>query len=727
MVDISRPMYNQGQSNLPNEPSGAIWTIDGNGGSPQNQDFQISQVQSSNNQWAPLEVSAHWNGAIAYEYFKNTYNRNSINGNGGTIISVINVKDENGQDMDNAFWSGSAMYYGNGNTGFSSPLAKSLDVAGHEMSHGIIQNTANLEYAGQSGAMNESFADIFGVMIDRDDWLLGEDVVNTSVFQSGALRNMQDPHNGGNQFGDIGWQPSHMNEFVDLTNTNDGDNGVVHYNSCITNRAFFVFATSVGKDAAEQVYYRALSNYLVRSSQFVDLRIAVIKAATDIHGAQSAVVQAARDAFDSVGIKGDAGGDYEEDIDVNPGDDFLLVADNNLDDLFLIPVAGGSAVKLNVPPPFSKPSISDDGTVAVYVDQNGFLKAILFDWSQGGSYQVVDIESSPQPVWRSIAVSKDGSKISLLTDNLNAFIQVFDFESQGSLTYELYNPSTGSGGEVTSNVQYADAMEWDYSGQRLVYDAFNVIPGTFGDDIEYWDIGFLRVWDNSADNFGNGQVQPLFSGLPENVSVGNPSLAKNSPYILVFDFLSIDNSGGSPVFNYAILASNTQSGRVELLFENDVIGYPNYSGKDDIVIFDTKDPDDANQLVIGAIDTKSDDIMLPVTGSERVYVDGARFGTWFQTGVRELTSSVFNAVDAEQINLWPNPVFDQLTLELNDQPDADARIRIYNAVGQIVRSQRAVPGQTLYQIDVSQLPQGMYSAQILLGEKMHVGKFVVLH
>ena len=68
--------------------------------------------------------------------------------------------------MDNAFWNGFAMFYGSGNTLFTSPLAKSLDVAGHEISHGVIQNTANLTYQGQSGALNESFADVFGVLID---------------------------------------------------------------------------------------------------------------------------------------------------------------------------------------------------------------------------------------------------------------------------------------------------------------------------------------------------------------------------------------------------------------------------------------------------------------------------------------------------------------------------------------------------------------------------------
>ena len=91
-------------------------------------------------------------------------------------------------------------------------FAKSLDVAAHEMSHGVIQNTANLTYQGESGALNESFADIFGILVDRNDWQLGEEVVNPNIFRTGALRDMQNPNNGGSRLGDPGYQPAHVSE-----------------------------------------------------------------------------------------------------------------------------------------------------------------------------------------------------------------------------------------------------------------------------------------------------------------------------------------------------------------------------------------------------------------------------------------------------------------------------------------------------------------------------------
>ena len=92
--------------------------------------------------------------------------------------------------MENAYWNGDAMWYGNGGSTFK-PLARGLDVGGHEMTHGVVEKTANLIYQDESGALNESFADIFGSMIDRDDWLIGEDVMQPNT--NAALRSMQDP------------------------------------------------------------------------------------------------------------------------------------------------------------------------------------------------------------------------------------------------------------------------------------------------------------------------------------------------------------------------------------------------------------------------------------------------------------------------------------------------------------------------------------------------------
>ena len=154
-------------------------------------------MKSSNGStWSATAVSARNNASICYDYYRTTFNRNSLNNKGGNIVSVINITDEDGKGMDNAYWNGEYMGYGNGGQAFK-PLAIALDIAGHEMTHGVIENTARLEYRNQSGALNESFADIFGALIDRYDWTLGEDVVKSSVFPSGALRSLENPNQGG--------------------------------------------------------------------------------------------------------------------------------------------------------------------------------------------------------------------------------------------------------------------------------------------------------------------------------------------------------------------------------------------------------------------------------------------------------------------------------------------------------------------------------------------------
>jgi len=198
-VDGSRSIFNLAQSTMPDEPKGGIVTLNLNNNNVDqfgNWVNSLSHVQSNSNNFNnPTAVSAHFNGGKCYEYFKNTFNRNGIDGNGGTIWSVINVTDDNGNQFDNAFWNGTAMFYGNGNQVFNQ-LPKALDVAAHEMSHGVTQNSANLIYQGQSGALNESFSDVFGAMVDRDDWKMGDGITNPNIISSGALRDLQFPNNG---------------------------------------------------------------------------------------------------------------------------------------------------------------------------------------------------------------------------------------------------------------------------------------------------------------------------------------------------------------------------------------------------------------------------------------------------------------------------------------------------------------------------------------------------
>lgn len=711
LIDASRSMFSPAQSSIPNDPSGVIWTLSGQNNSPENNNFQAAHVNSSNNTWSdPVAVSAHYNGGLAYEYFKNTFGRESINGQGGNIVSLIHITESNGAGMDNAFWNGAAMFYGNGDMAFNSPLAKSLDVAGHEMSHGVVQATANLEYQGESGALNESFADVFGAMIDRDDWKIGEGIVNTAFFPTGALRDMQNPHNGGNSVNDNGWQPAHYSERF----TGPEDNGGVHINSGIVNKAFQLFATEVGKGKAEQVYYRALTQYLVKSSQFIDQRIAVIQAATDLHGANSSEVTAAQNAFTAVGIGSGSGTNTQTDVGNNPGDDFVLLTDNNYSALYIFAPDGTAiADPLSNSDPISRPSVTDDGSAVVFVDANNTLQAITIDWAASSLNQFT-LQSDP--IWRQVAVSRDGSRFAALTTDYDNLLYVYDFGLEEWETFPLFNPTTGQGGPTTGDVAYADVLEWDFGGEWVMYDALNAIQTTNGTPIEYWDISFANVWENDFNNFADPNsffISKLFSQLPDDVSVGNPTFSKNSDYIIAFDYFDDFNS------DYFLLGANIERNEVGTIFENDDLSWPNYSVDDTEMLFEGED--NFGDPVLGVIDLASDKINP--NGQAFVFFTDSRWGVWFANGDRVLTGTA-ETTDLFGLRAYPNPVTDQLTLEFSATEFGEADLQLHDLMGRLVLSQHltANAGPNRVELSLGHLPAGQYFLEMRLPEGQVVVK-----
>ena len=724
MMDGSRTMFNAAQSTLPNDPIGGIMTIDAQNTSSNNLAFV--QITSSSNSWNnPKAVSAHNNGALAYLYYKNTFNRNSINGAGGTIVSLINVADDGGVGMDNAYWNGEAMFYGNGSTYFT-PLAKSLDVAGHEMTHGVVQATANLVYQSQSGAMNESFADIFGAMIDRSNWKIGEDVVRAQYFPSGALRDLSNPHNGAATNGN-GWQPSHFNERY----TGTQDNGGVHINSGITNYAFYLFANngSIGKAKAEQVFYRALSVYLVRSSQFQDLRTSVLQSVSDLYGANAPEIAIAASAFDQVGITGPstppaggggtAGGNYQNDMQVNPGADWIVYKSTNNNRLYAaMPTNIAGAVQISSREAISKPSVTDDGTYIVYTGVDNRIYGIDINWTTGA---VTENALDAATTWRNIVVSKDGNRVAALTTQNDNTIYVFDFATSLDKTFTLYNPTTGTGGATTGGVQYADAMDFDYTGENLIYDAYNIIQNSSGSSIDYWDIGVLNAWTAASSSFPTGNIQKLFNGLPANTSVGNPIFSKNSPYIISFDFI---DSRSSPT-TYKVLGANLQTGNAGLIFANDVVGYPCYSRLDNKVLFNATDNN--SNPILGLSDVATDKITG--TGTPSIFISAANWGVWFANGSRSFAVATDNkTAKNSDLQVFPNPSRGDLLVRFRTtNADRKAILSLLDLTGRVLRTQQVsvTEGNNLLSFDATNVPQGSYFLTVQTDAQALVQKVII--
>jgi bacillolysin len=242
-------------------------------------------------------VDAHYYAGVVYDYYNSKFNRNSLDGRGMGIKSTVHYS----RNYVNAFWNGTQMVYGDGDGVQSLALSGALDVVAHEMTHAVDENEANLVYEFQSGALNESMSDAFGAFIEsysqasKFDWLMGEDVWTPRVAGD-ALRDMANP----SKYGD----PDHMSKFVVSPNTQAGDWGGVHTNSGIPNKACYLIASNsnVGIVKAEQIYYRALANYLISTSNFHDARVALVQSATDLYGASSAEVAAVNAAWTAVGV-----------------------------------------------------------------------------------------------------------------------------------------------------------------------------------------------------------------------------------------------------------------------------------------------------------------------------------------------------------------------------------------------------------------------------------------
>lgn len=641
LIDGTRKAFNT-RANLPGSPQGALWTM-----TASNTDLtRLTQVTSANNTWNDATaVSAHYNLSRIYEYFLNTFNRQGIDGVGGNMISVVHVT-MNGAAMDNAYWNGRVMAYGNGSRVFK-PLARALDVAGHEMTHGIIDATVGLVYRYQSGALNESLADIFGAMIDRDDWKMGEDVINSTAYTNGALRSLEDPHNGGRKSGDPGWQPKHMLEFLKLTLAND--NGGVHINSGIPNHACYLIAQAIGREKTEQIYYRVLeARYLNPNSQFIDMRIAAVRAATDLYGETSPEVIAVRNGFTAVGIGNATTSDiptpkppdrppiegeaYVVMVGAKPGDTALYVAKANAQSEAEVTALSRTQVYAGSGKPVA---VTPDGALTLFIDTKHALRSV-----DATGEKVVNAGN-----WKSVAITPDGTTAALTKLQADAKIHLLDLKTGALRAINLYTPSTGQ--ETQSNtVVYADAIEFNSTGETVVYDCLNRVTLTDGSPIEFWTANLLDV--------ASGIITPFMSNFPTGVSIGNPSFAQTNDLNVVFDL--IDESTGS----FSVVAADLHTGSYRVIDSmSPVPGGPRYSTRDDKIIFTKRA---SNALGIYQLALNKDKISP--SGRAISFMANYQKPIWFTRGTRPSALPDVNAMPSSSITLnWK--AASGITLSLN--------------------------------------------------------------
>ncbi|MEY4216891.1 MAG: hypothetical protein RLZZ68_1347, partial [Bacteroidota bacterium] len=247
---------------------------------------------------------AHWGAEMTYDYFWQIHNRNSIDGNGFALKSYMHYNT----NYNNAFWDGQRMTYGDGNGSTFTPLT-AIDITGHEIAHGLTSNTSNLVYANESGALNESFSDIFGVAVESFannnalNWIMGED----ATPNGNGIRNMANP----NAFNDPDtYLGTHYY-------TGSQDNGGVHTNSGVQNFWYYLLTVggsgtndinalynvaALGSLKAARIAFRNNTVYLTPNSDYSDARFYAIQSAIDLYGACSPEVMSTTNAWHAVGV-----------------------------------------------------------------------------------------------------------------------------------------------------------------------------------------------------------------------------------------------------------------------------------------------------------------------------------------------------------------------------------------------------------------------------------------
>ncbi|BEP14879.1 M4 family metallopeptidase [Acidothermaceae bacterium B102] len=246
---------------------------------------------------------AYDNFGYTYSLYWDIFHRDSIDDHGEAIEGLVHF----GVDYDNAYWDGQGhMFFGDGDGQTLTDTTKGIDVVGHELTHGVTQNEANLTYSGQSGALNESISDVFGSLVkqyhlnqtaDQADWLIGADIVGPQLLP--ALRSMKAPGTA-NRYDT---QPADMTHYLHTTS----DSGGVHTNSGIPNHAFYVVATTLGGNAWEapgQIWYDTLIDPRLKPhatfARFASLTATIARAR---YGTTSPEVAAVKAGWDAVKVK----------------------------------------------------------------------------------------------------------------------------------------------------------------------------------------------------------------------------------------------------------------------------------------------------------------------------------------------------------------------------------------------------------------------------------------
>jgi len=621
LIDTSKQMFNAAVNPVEFSVSnGAIYILDAANtpSDPFTQSPDVFFVTSNNPATfsLPDAVSAAFGLSETYDYFLERHARNSIDGEGGAMIAVVRVSVQ----FDNAFWDPQLQRM---NFGDAEPFAGALDVVAHELTHGVTNHSADLVYEGQSGALNESFSDIFGEMVEArtvgaPDWALGSRL-------GAPARDLRDPSLHGD--------PSKMSEFV----FTQEDNGGVHTNSGIFNHAFYLLAEglpgAVGIRDAEQIFYRALTVHLFKSARFIDARLACIDAAEELFGPGSAQAAKVAQAFDEVEIFDAAPSAPPTPFpQIQSPDSTLFVffdSDVGAHRLGRRETALGDdqlgAILSVSTPSLTRPTVSGDGFLAAFVDSTHDV--CIFSTEDSEPQDCVGLPDT----FYSIAMSPQGDRVAVILQNEfgdpeNRILIIDVINTAETREIVLRAPLIDGGGSV--QVDFADAMAFSSSGDLLFYDAFNEV--NIGDGATY------GTWSIYAIELATDLILPIVPPLV-GLDFAFPALSKTSDNFLVFD-------ASDPLENTSVVfAMNLFTGDIGAVGEVvGGLGAPSFLGDDRALIYSIpSDTPTGFSLVRQELGPDT----LSAIGNPTTWLEDADFGVIYRRGQFQAPPETDNCPD----------------------------------------------------------------------------------
>lgn len=685
LIDASKPMFNATTG------EGLIEIHNAKGVSINNLALeQLAYVTSSSpTSWSlPSAVSASFNFSQTYDYFQEHHNRNSFDGNGSTFYAVVNIGN-----YPNASWNSqlSLMLFGNVDN-----YAASLDVIGHEFAHGVTSSVgggSGLDYENQPGALNESFSDIFGEMVEArtegtNDWLIG-------TRMQAPLRNMANP--GAFSIGNTGRKyPSKMSEFFPPTDPiAANDHGGVHYNSSIINRTFYLLVSglpqAIGRRDAARIFYRCLTAHMKPQSQFIDARLGCIASAEAIFGSGSIQAIKTAEAFDAVEIYATPVAAPEPPAVREPisvADSALFIYRNTVSGLADLARreatqgdgTTGRTLLFNVKK--SRVSVTGDGNFAVFVgNENSFgiisTETGIFETAAAGSVYSVTI--SPDGKYIAFVLLEDGQ-------NPSNKIYIVEIATEEVSIINLVTPVVD--GPPLPNILYADSMEFSSDSKYLIYDALSSVRNPDGSNRRAWSIFVVDVQTSAQLT-----VIPPIAGY----AIGNPAFSNTGDRYITFEAISPGRSdiAVADLFDGSLGFIAATSGRA---------GYPAFNGNDSAIIYGDYDSQ-ANFSQTSLYAQPLSATRIATAGSRSLYIRNGELGVIYRRGGYpqpnqppsiNIASPVFGSALA-------SPASVNVSVNATDSDGSIARVELYE--GSELLGQRTAPP---YNFNFTQVSAGNY-------------------